>query len=129
MWGDAPDWFNVGHSPVSMRRSDISLLNIDLPSMVPEQQVQTSNIISTDKYNPFPTLSEYTLNTYITLKCYIWNTRTTDLDTTCEHNLKEDMCGWNWFWAMLLIYAICSCMWAPPLTIICVKAVLHIYDP
>ena len=29
-----------------------SLLNIDLYSTVREQQVQTSNIISTDKYNP-----------------------------------------------------------------------------
>ena len=52
----------------------------------------------------------------------IWNTRTTDPGTTCEHNLKsQDMCGWDWFWAMLLIYAICSCMWAPPLwALLCV---------
>ena len=63
LWGDAPDWFNLGHNPVSMRRSDISLLNIDLPSMVPEQQVQTSNIISIDKYNPFRSIHQTHINT------------------------------------------------------------------
>ena len=53
----APSVFELGHrrriSPdISAHVQQPSLLNIDLHSTVREQQVQTSNIISTDKYNP-----------------------------------------------------------------------------
>ena len=49
-----------------------SLLNIDLHSTVREQQVQTSNTISTDKYNPVRSIHQTHAKH---LKCYIWARR------------------------------------------------------
>ena len=61
----------------------------------------------------------------------IWNTRTTDPGTTCEHYLKEP--GYVWLGLVLGNVAdLCNLfiyVGTPTLnTSICVKAVLHIYD-
>ena len=62
----------------------------------------------------------------------IWNTRTTDPGTICEHNLKEP--GYVWLGLVLGNVAdLCNLFMhvgtTTLSTIICVKAVLHICDP
>ena len=58
----------------------------------------------------------------------IWNTPTTDPGTTCEHNRKEP----GYVWLGLVLGNLCNLFMhvgTPTLsTIICVRAVLHIYD-
>ena len=66
----APSVFELGHcrralhlppaaQSLSAQVQQPSLLNIDLHSTIREQQVQTSNIISTDKYNPVRVKHQY----------------------------------------------------------------------
>ena len=62
----------------------------------------------------------------------IRNTRTTDPGTTCEHHIKEP--GYVWLGLVLgnvaYLYNLFMHVGTPTLsTIICVRAVLHIYDP
>ena len=66
-----------------MRRSDVSLLNIDLPWMIPEQQVQTSNTISTDKYNPLRNI----LIAYNHPNCYISTGQYSN--NACKYKYKQ----------------------------------------
>ena len=57
---DVPYIFRRQDSPdLSAQVQQPSLLNIDLHSTIREQQVQTSNIISTDKYNPVRVKYQY----------------------------------------------------------------------
>ena len=57
---DVPYIFRRRNSPdLSAQVQQPSLLNIDLHSTIREQQVQTSNIISTDKYNPVRVTHQY----------------------------------------------------------------------
>ena len=57
---DVPYIFRRRNSPdISAQVQQPSLLNIDMHSTIPEQQVQTSNIISTDKYNPVRVTHQY----------------------------------------------------------------------
>ena len=57
---DMPYIFRRRNSPdLSAQVQQPSLLNIDLHSTIREQQVQTSNIISTDKYNPVRVTHQY----------------------------------------------------------------------
>ena len=58
----------TGTSPdISVHVQQPSLLNIDLHSTIREQQVQTSNILSTDKYNPVRVTHQIHVKH---LKCY-----------------------------------------------------------
>ena len=61
---DVPYIFRRRNSPdISAHVQQPSLLNIDLHSTIREQQVQTSNIISTDKYNPVQVIHQIHVNT------------------------------------------------------------------
>ena len=65
---DVPYIFCRRHSPdLSAQVQQPSLLNIALHSTIREQQVHTSNIYSTDKYNPV----RVNTNTCKYLNCYI----------------------------------------------------------
>ena len=56
---DVPYIFRRRNIPDLSAQVQPSLLNIDLHSTIREQQVQTSNIISTDKYNPVRATHQY----------------------------------------------------------------------
>ena len=89
IWGidDVPYIFRRRNSPdISAHVQQPSLLNIDLHSTIREQQVQTSNIISTDKYNPVRVIHQIHVNTsnatYIYIQTAMLGTREY---TLCSH--------------------------------------------
>ena len=64
--------FRRRNSPdISAHVQQPSLLNIDMQSTIREQQVQTSNIISTEKYNPVRVTHQIHVNTSNATYIYI----------------------------------------------------------